>query len=526
MTGGPAKTTCSQGLRGCLDSRYNYSIMKKIGSLLDQLDLLETIGDLTTEIGAIRYDSRQVERSDLFVAMKGLHTDGHRYIDRAVECGAGAILHSRKLPRYAPGVCYVRVPESRQALSPLSAAFFDYPSREMTVIGVTGTDGKSTTVWLIQQLLEACGRRSGFLSTVNIQTGNMVDRNAFRQSTPEAPEVQGLLRSMIDRSKNFAVLEATSHGLSRITNRLGDVDFRVGVLTNVTHEHLEFHGSLEQYRSDKANLFRRLKPERAGFAVLNRDDPNVDYFQAQAGAPVHYYSLKSKQVSLYASGLKGDLQGTELTLHLDGRQKRVHYPLPGPFNVENLLAALLTVSRLLDLDLDSISGVVPRLLGVKGRLEPVDQGQHFRVIIDYAHTPESFLKLFSLIEQYTPGSILTVFGSAGERDVQKRSRQGEIAAQYSSLIFLADEDPRGEDGPAILEEIAAGCPGRERGKDLFLEPDRRKAIRLALSRARPGDTVLLLGKGHEESIIYKNGTIPWDETEAARTTLKDLGFCK
>jgi UDP-N-acetylmuramoyl-L-alanyl-D-glutamate--2,6-diaminopimelate ligase len=494
--------------------------------LLENLTVLEHRGPGNPAIHGLHYDSRQIGRGDLFVALEGLHTDGHDYIAQAAQRGAAAVLYTRPLDEYIPGLSYVRLREARTALSTLSDRFFDHPSRRLKVIGVTGTNGKSSVVWFIHQFLEALGKNCGFLSTVWFKTGTEVVKNSLRQSTPEAPEIQMMLKAMLEGGMEFAVLEATSHGLSERTRRLADVRFAAAVLTNISHEHLEFHGSLEQYCADKANLFRALdrSADKQAFGVVNLDERRHAVFRAATGRPTWTYSISAGGADLRAEQLSSDLNGSSFTLVSGRESAAVRLNHPGRYNVENLLAAVLTVQKLLDIPLAELVPLIPRLRAVKGRMESVEAGQQFRVIVDYAHTPDSFEKLLPLVKQNTPGALLAVFGSAGERDTEKRARQGSIAARYCDTIVLADEDPRGEDGLAILHEIASGCPDRIEGENLFLEADRRRAIRLAFRLARRDDTVLLLGKGHEQSIIYARGSLPWDEAEVARSLLEELGY--
>jgi UDP-N-acetylmuramoyl-L-alanyl-D-glutamate--2,6-diaminopimelate ligase len=478
------------------------------------------------DVRSLCYDSRRVEAGDLFVALPGLHTDGHRFIGQAIRRGAVAVLHQDELESHREGITYLQVPDSRRGMSALAAAFYDHPSRELSVVGVTGTDGKSTTVWLIHQLLEALGRSSGFISTVQMRSEDGVVANPFRQSTPEAPDIQRLLRRMIDGGMRYAVIEATSHGLSARTARLADVEFTAGVCTNISHEHLEFHGSFERYRSDKANLFRAL-PEH-GLGVVNLNDPSHEYLADRALSPVFRYGLGNPQADLWSEVGQADLSGSQVTIHHGGRELSSRLHLPGGYNVENLLAAALTVVKLDSLALADLAEAIPELRGVPGRMETIDRGQPFRVIVDYAHTPQSFARLFPLVRQHAEGRLIAVFGSAGERDRAKRPLQGELAKRFCDIVILADEDPRGEEPCGILEQIAAGClredPGCRRDGSLLLIPDRREAIGRAVGLARKGDTVLLLGKGHEGSIIYADGPVPWQEAEAAREILEGMGW--
>jgi UDP-N-acetylmuramoyl-L-alanyl-D-glutamate--2,6-diaminopimelate ligase len=483
-------------------------------------------GSPKIDLQSLSYDSRRVETGDLFVALPGLHTDGHRFIDQAIRRGAVAVLHQDELASYREGITYLQVPDSRRCMSTLAAAFYGHPSRQSRVIGVTGTDGKSTTVWLIHQLLEALGKPSGFISTVQMRSVDRVVANPLRQSTPEAPEIQHLLRRMIDGGARYAVIEATSHGLSAQTGRLAEVEFAAGVCTNISHEHLEFHGSFERYRSDKANLFRAL-PEQ-GIGVVNLNDPSHQYLADQALPPVFRYGMENPEADLWAEPGQSDLTGSEFTLHYAGEVLSSRLGLPGSYNVENLLAAALTVLKLDSLALADLAEAIPKLRGVPGRMESIDGGQPFRVLVDYAHTPQSFARLLPLVRQYTKGRLIALFGSAGERDTAKRPLQGELAARFCDIVILADEDPRGEEPREILEQIAAGClredPGCRKNDSLLLIPDRREAISRAFGLALKGDTVLLLGKGHEGSIIYAGGPIPWQEAEVAREILEQMGW--
>ena len=500
---------------------------KTLRELARSLPVLELAGNVDRPLAGIAYDSRDVLPGFLFVALDGLHTDGHGFVPDALSRGAAAVLHTRSVA-IDQAVGYARVANTRPLLSPLSAEFFDHPSRGLRVIGVTGTDGKSSTVWFIQQLLEALGKKSGFLSTVSFQTGSEVVKNPFRQSTPEAPEIHGMLRDMITNGKEYAVVEATSHGLSERTNRLGDVSFDAAVLTNVTHEHLEFHGTFQQYRSDKANLFRALsKPAqkataRPRFGVINKEDPSYEYFRACTSVPVYSYGSKS-DADLMARSVAQDLSGCRFVLKDAFNERQAVLPIPGPFWVDNVLAAILAVSKMLEIDPMDVVPLLPGLSCVKGRMERIDLGQPFIVVVDYAHTPGAFEKLMPWIRGHTPGRIIAVFGSAGERDVQKRPMQGEVASRHCDILVLTEEDPRGEDSMAILEQIAAGCHGR-RGDTLHLVPDRAQAIRRAFSLAKAGDTVLLLGKGHEASIIGKNGPREYDERTQAEAVLREMDF--
>ncbi|MDR1278514.1 MAG: UDP-N-acetylmuramoyl-L-alanyl-D-glutamate--2,6-diaminopimelate ligase [Treponema sp.] len=484
-------------------------------------------------VTGLEYDSRKIKGGELFFALPGLHVDGHRFISDAVRRGAAVIVHERELSRPEKGPVYIQVENSRFAMSPVSAAFYDFPSRRMRIIGVTGTEGKSTTVYLIWQLLQLLGKKAGFFSTVQYSFGEGEFQNPEHQTTPEAPAVQKLLREMAEKGAEYAVVEASSHGLSERTNRLGDVDFDAAVLTNVTHEHLEFHGNWEQYRFDKANLFRSLdlrgEAKNGGparFGVINADDPSADYFAGATKQETRRFSVRGMEADISLRSIESSAGGNWYEVSVDGNEIiDIRDQLPGAFNAGNVLAALLAVSGILETPVRDIVPLVPRLKPVRGRMTGIKNSLGFEVLVDYAHTPSSFLAVFPPLRNRlnkTGGRIISLFGSAGERDTKKRREQGRIAAAYSDIMILTDEDPRGEKPEDILEEIAGGAPERKRGENLFLIPHRPLAIRKALSLARKGDVVLLLGKGHENSIIYADKIMSFDEIGETQKALEEL----
>ena len=505
--------------------------------------LTERTGDADPLITGLQYDSRKVKPGNLFFALSGLHTDGSLYIEDAIAKGAAVIVFEKEIEKKNPDVVFLKVENSRYAMSPISSAFFDFPSRRLFVTGVTGTEGKSTTVYLIWQLLTLMGKKCGFFSTVQQCTGGDVVNNSEHQTTPEAPVVQELLREMADNGCEYAVVEASSHGLSKKTNRLGDVNFCCGIVTNVTHEHLEFHGTWEQYRDDKANLFRALDnfacPEARGdfepFGVINADDKSARFFSQIANCKKFLFSAEGRDADITIETIENSAWGNWYSAFVRASKEDIEIrdKLPGAFNCGNVLAAMLTVSGLLGMPLREIEHYVVKLKPVRGRMTAIDKGQPFEVVVDYAHTPSSFMAIFPPLRtrlDKTNGKIISLFGSPGERDTQKRAEQGKIAALYSDFIVITDEDPRGENSMDILEEIAGGVlqeTGRlvfKREENLFLIADRPQGIRKALSLAGKGDIVLLLGKGHENSIIYADRTMPYDEITEAEKALGEMGF--
>lgn len=510
-----------------------------LSELLADVAVVAIDGPLDRPIAGLAYDSRQVVPDGLFVAIRGFHVDGHQYLGQAVARGATAlVVDARHWQGAAPaGATLVRVADSRVALAPLAAAFYGHPARRLRTIGVTGTKGKSTTTDLISQLLDGAGHSSGLISTVDFKIGPRRWANRTRQSTPEAPEVQSLLREMADAGCDVAVIEATSHALSASWNRLGGCNFDVAVFLNITHEHLDYHGTFAQYRADKMRLFELLGEDReAGaasrpspgelWAIVNADDPNHPHFLAAAPA-------RARRLT-YAIHAPAEVRALEVQAGPTGSQFRVETPwgagelrlrMPGTFNVANALAAL-SAALCQGVPFDRAAAALEAARSPRGRMAPIELGQPFSVIVDYAHSPDSFEQVLGMLRPLTAGRMIAVFGSAGERDVAKRPIQGAIAARYCELLVLTDEDPRGENRMAIIEQIAVGAAqaGKREGEDLLLIPDRAEAIRAAVAMARPGDLVLLLGKGHEGNIIYADHSLPWDEAAEAGRALRELGY--
>lgn len=518
-------------------------------NLLAYVSNADIVGPTNKPISSLVYDSRQVQPESLFVAIKGYHTDGHRYIPKALEQGATAIVVDT---RYFNGpmqesITYIGVPNSRAALAPLAAAFYNYPAQQLGVVGITGTKGKTTTTTLVASILDHSGYRTGMISTVDFKVGPHQWTNALRQSTPEAPEIQALLRQMVDAHCDYAVLESSSHALSPSWNRLGHCAFDVAVHTNVTHEHLDYHGTIEQYRQDKTQLFAKLgetfivetdttlsttpAPEKnrvksTKIAIVNADDPHHAQFlnAAPATAQKLTYAIDAP-ADIRAYAIHTAPHGSSMHLATPWGNATLTLQLPGIFNIRNALAAL-SVALSQGIPLEQATTALHHIQSIPGRMERIEHGQPFNVVIDYAHNPDSFTQVMSMLRPLTTGRIIAVFGSAGERDQQKRSIQGNIAAHYCELLILTDEDPRGEDPEAIIADIASGArqAGKIPGKDYFSIPNRAKAIRTAFEHAQAGDLVLLLGKGHEGSIEYADGKHAWNESDEARAALQEMGY--
>ncbi|HKV59007.1 MAG TPA: UDP-N-acetylmuramoyl-L-alanyl-D-glutamate--2,6-diaminopimelate ligase [Ktedonobacteraceae bacterium] len=482
------------------------------------------------EITGLAYDSRKVTPGALFIAVPGSHTDGRAYLADAARRGAVVALGPTLdgiLPPDAPTpLPYIIVQDVLSALADLACAFYAYPARQLCTIGVTGTDGKTTTSNLIHTILREAGIHAGLMTTANFRLDGQEWENTTRQSTLEALEVQQLLRRMVDEGITHAVIEATSHGLE--LQRVRGCAFDVGVVTNITQEHLEFHKTLENYRRAKARLFEMLDPARdkgcgaRPAAILNRDDVSYEILRPYCRVPIIDYAI-DQPAAIRAVDVRLDASRTRFRAILPDTEVDIETQLVGRFNVSNCLAAIATAWS---------QGIAPEIIaralatvtGVSGRMERIDEGQPFSVIVDYAHTPDSLAKVLATLRPLTSGKLLLVFGSAGERDVLKRPIMGRIAAQMADFFVITDEDPREEDSEKILREIASGSAeaGKREGHDFLCIADRTQAIATALARAQAGDTILLAGKGHEQSIIIGREKIPWDDRRVARERLRSL----
>ena len=492
----------------------------KLSRLLEGVEVLEA-PPTDPEVTGLCYDSRRLKPGDCFVAVPGTHTDGHRYVETALRDGAVAAVVQRQAGTAWPQVV---VPDTRRALALMSTTLYRHPSRDMVVIGVTGTDGKTTTTTMIHQMLLSAGRRVGSMSTVDIRFGDAVDPNESRQTTLEALEIQEQLARMRDAGITYAVIETSSHGLA--LQRVVGVDYDVAVFTNIAHEHLDFHKTIEAYREAKAQLIDLTAGSaRKGIdktAVLNRDDPSYAYLVNRPIARRITYGLQL-DADLKAHRVDATPEGLLVEASTPLGPLTLRLKLSGRWNAANALAAA-AAGVAVGLTLDEIRQGLDSYSGVSGRMERVDLGQPFSVIIDYAHTPQSLEKVLRELRPITRGKLIAVFGSAGDRDREKRPWMGEIAARLSDYAVFTNEDPREEDAMTILSEIAAGAEevGWTEGDQYARIEDRRQGIAHAVRRARPGDTVLLAGKGHERSILIGRGKEPWDERAAAEAAIRGL----
>jgi UDP-N-acetylmuramoyl-L-alanyl-D-glutamate--2,6-diaminopimelate ligase len=483
--------------------------------------------DRTVEITGLAYDSRKVKAGELFIAVPGTHTDGRLFLDDAAGRGACVALGEAVQDPHALPLPYIEVQDVRIALANLSCAFYGYPAQELCTIGVTGTDGKTTTCNLISAILESAGWRTGLMTTANFRLHRQEWENSTRQSTLEALEVQQFLRRMLDAGITHAVIEATSHGLE--LQRVRGCCFDVGVVTNITHEHLDFHKTLDAYRRAKARLFEMLEPRRDKglgchpVAILNRDDVSYEVLKPYCRVPILDYGIDTP-ASIRAIDIQLGTSSTRFQVVLPDTEYAIETQLVGRFNVSNCLAAIAAAYSQ-GIAIADIAGGLAQVRGVTGRMERIDEGQPFTVIVDYAHTPDSLAKVLATLRAVTQGKLIVVFGSAGERDRQKRPIMGRIAAQMANFFVITDEDPREEDREGILRDIAKGAEaeGKRQGYDFLCIADRTEAIATAFTHAQAEDTVVLAGKGHEQSIIIGREKLPWDDRQVARELLRRKG---
>lgn len=466
------------------------------------------------EINNIVYDSRQISPGDLYVAVQGSHSDGHDFIPQAIKQGAVAIVCSltwAERHELAKGISWIPVADTRQALAELSAAFYDSPAKHMKMIGVTGTNGKTTITHLLSQMLVQQQQISGWIGTLG--AGYLDKTLPGKYTTPFPPELQAWLKQMRSAGVQAVAMECSSHALEQ--RRLDSIDFDIAIFSNLSQDHLDYHLNMETYSQAKQILFSRLlKPD--GLAVINLNDALAEDFMIASRSPVFTYALE-KKADLSAFNTQQDQEGIHFSVQYRGQIYQAYLPMPGLYNLANILAVL---SALLGLgfDLTSLIACLPNLNGVPGRLERVsDDGAAFAAYIDYAHTPDSLLNVLQTIRQFTPGKVIVACGCGGDRDKGKRPLMARIAEQEADKVVLTSDNPRSESPEVILEEMTQGLLAPEQA---LIKIDRRDGIAAALGLASPNDTVLIAGKGHEKYQIIGDQTLPFDDAQIVQEILK------
>lgn len=490
-----------------------------------EVTLLEQAGYSRTEIVGIEYDSRRVVAGSVFVAMRGGSTDGNRFIEAALRQGAAGIVTDSanayaELGDLRPEVPRMLVEHGRTALAQASAEFFGHPERRLKATGVTGTNGKTTTAFLLEALLKAAGRSSILVGTIEYHVAGQVRASAH--TTPESRDLFELMAEGAARGATELVMEVSSHALDQ--GRVAGVGYDVAVFTNLTRDHLDYHGTMERYFEAKRLLFDGTRYPGPRVAILNAQDDHSEELARSAlatGSKVITYGIGG-DADWRAEDLHLTPAGAEFLLVAPEDSARVRSGLAGEVNVLNLLAAL-AAARARGVALGNLVDAIPQLKPVPGRFQPVDAGQPFPVIVDYAHTDDALRNLTALARQLSAGGrVLTLFGCGGDRDRTKRPRMGQAAGEGSDFVVLTSDNPRSEKPAAIIAEILPGVVAT--GVRYAVEADRAKAIALMLGEAKPGDVVLIAGKGHEKQQILRDGAVFFDDSEVALSALRALGY--
>jgi len=475
----------------------------RLADLLEKASIREVRGDVGVSVLDVAYRSGDVRPGSLFFCVPGTKLDGHDFADEAVSSGATALVVERFLTATVPQVL---VPSVRSAMGPIAAAFFGDPAGSMTVVGVTGTNGKTTTTYLLESIFEAAGLASGLVGTTGARVRGR--HEPFERTTPEAPDLHRLLAQMRDEGVRAVAMEVSSHALDQ--HRVGGVRYSLAVFTNLSQDHLDYHGSMEEYFAAKAKLF---SPEMSDEAIVNADSPHGKRLLS-SGLPTMTYGVEAAS-DVRATDIRASAEGVEF--RVDG--VAVRSSLRGRFNVWNCLAAFAS-ARAMGIDATTAAEGIAALKGVPGRVEAVEEGQPFLVLVDYAHTPDGVENVLAGARPLAEGRLIAVLGCGGDRDRSKRPLMGRAATALADLTVITSDNPRSEDPIEIIREMEPGA--REGGGSYLVEPDRRSAIRLALRHARGGDVVVIAGKGHETGQEFADRTLPFDDRVVAAEELRAI----
>ncbi|OGL43363.1 MAG: UDP-N-acetylmuramoyl-L-alanyl-D-glutamate--2,6-diaminopimelate ligase [Candidatus Schekmanbacteria bacterium RBG_13_48_7] len=488
--------------------------MVKLNTLIKTLDEFKWYGlDTDLEINSICCDSKTVVPGCLFICLRGSRTDGHNYVNEAIEKGAVAVLTEKKLDINENKVV-IQVANSRKSLGPLAAAFYDFPSSRLNITGITGTNGKTTTSFMIHSIFRQIQIPAGILGTVGCRIGEK--KLMLKLTTPEALEIQKILHEMVQEGITHVVMEVSSHGLD--LHRVKGINFKTAVFTNITMgEHLDYHKTFENYLQAKLKLFQMVEAAD-GIGIFNRDDPNHAKLFGENGKKRIFYGIDNK-ADIMASRIKTSISGTRFLMHTPSGNKTCTIKIPGYYNVYNALAASsLGIAH--GIDLDAIIEGLENLEGVPGRFQRIDQNQNFAVIVDYAHTSDALSKLLNAARGCNPKKLITIFGCGGDRDPSKRPEMGRIATELSDHVFVTTDNCRSELPPKIINDIIQGMH-KNNYKTI---PDREEAICTALKMAEEGDMVVIAGKGHETYQIFNDRVTHFDDREVCRRILNNLGY--
>ena len=486
--------------------------LKRLAALIEGAQI---IGDPDTIVTDIVQDSRQASRGAMFVAMQGAHVDGHSFIPEVIKKGAAVIMTEQAIEPPA-GTAVLKVPALDAALQIVVPAFWDYPGRQLRMIGITGTNGKTTTSYLIRAILREAGRKTGLIGTIQILIGDK--KLPVHNTTPNVVDLQRILATMVDEGMEYAVMEVSSHALDQ--DRVAGCEFDTAVFTNLTQDHLDYHKTMKNYRLAKAKLFAGLaagtKPGKT--AVVNIDDEAGAFMLEHTTAERITYAIKDEKADLRAVEVRLHASGADFAVQGGFGRIKLQLAITGLFNVYNVLGAV-GAALAEEIPVGVIEKALTAFRGVPGRFELIDCGQPFAVVVDYAHTPDGLENILRTAREITPHHIITVFGCGGDRDRTKRPIMGRIAAELSDAVIATSDNPRSEDPTSILAEVMTGVREKIGNKAVEAIPDRRQAIFVAIAMAHPGDTVIIAGKGHEDYQILKDKTIHFDDREVAREAL-------
>ena len=482
--------------------------------LAESIPVREILGSLEREIDGIFYDSRRVQKNGLYVAMRGAHVDGHQFTDQAIERGAAAIVVER--PESHTRATALVVPDSRAALADLAFTFFKKPALRLKMAGVTGTNGKTTTTFLIKHILESAGMPSGLIGTVRYEIAGRI--LPATRTTPESLDLQEMLSQMLNAGCKAAVMEVSSHALAQ--DRVRGLEWDVAVFTNLTQDHLDFHGTMSDYFEAKARLFTGLKQQvqkKNASAVINLDDPHGEKLVTRLGHDVAIVTYgHSPRADFRASNYRAEFTGTSFQLDARGKIYLVRVPLIGRFNVSNAMAALAAACSL-GVGLREAVLSLAKAPQVPGRLEAVPAKRQFQVFVDYAHTDDALLNVLKTLRELEPRRLIVVFGAGGDRDKQKRPLMGRVADQFANFSIVTSDNPRKEDPLAIIADVKKGF----RSTNFEAIADRTEAITRAIALAQPRDIILIAGKGHETYQEFADHTIPFDDRQVALRALEN-----
>lgn len=486
-----------------------------LAKLVQALAPLQQSGSLDREITGITYDSREVQPGSLFVAIPGFHVDGHNFLAAAAQSGAVAVIISRDVA-VPSELSWLRVADTRKALSSLAQTFFDFPASRLRLVGITGTNGKTTTALLLHSVLTAAGFGVGLVGTVKVLIGQK--EYPVKHTTPEAADLQSYLAEMVAIGSEYAVMEVSSHAL--FLERVAGLEFDVAVFTNLTQDHLDLHETMQAYLEAKSRLFSSLSPvgKPNKVAVLNADDSSLSFLAERTKVPVITYGVVC-DADFGAKNISFTRDGTSFDLRVRGRpERRISIVTPGLFSVYNALAAIAVATNE-GLSLSQVADTLAVTPSVPGRFQPVRAGQAFEIVVDYAHTPDGLENILVTARQFAAGRVIVVFGCGGDRDRRKRPLMGEVAGRLADLAIVTSDNPRSEDPEQINADILVGMPDRSR---VLVIPSRAEAIFAAVRMAVAGDVVVIAGKGHETYQIFCDRTIHFDDREVAKQALEAL----